>query len=96
MVYVGSGDRALYALDAVTGRPVWRFETGGPIYAKALISGQTVYVCSNDGNLYALDIKSGAKTWQLELGANGSLAARDDMLFVGLSDGRLIALESSK
>src|SRR5579872_4444537 len=32
VVYVGSADDYVYALDATTGAKIWAFQTGGPIF----------------------------------------------------------------
>jgi outer membrane protein assembly factor BamB len=55
MVYVGSRDGKLYAIDC-DGRLKWDFETQGPIGSSSVAIGAdgTVYVGSDDGNLYAI------------------------------------------
>jgi outer membrane protein assembly factor BamB len=63
-VYVGSADRAFYALDAATGAPRWSHLTGEIIDSSALLDDRgRVYVGSGDGNLYAYDAASGAPVW---------------------------------
>ena len=47
VVYVGSKDDHLYALDAETGELVWRYKTGGDVDSPT-VSGGMVYVGSND------------------------------------------------
>jgi eukaryotic-like serine/threonine-protein kinase len=54
MVYFGSGDRNLYALDMVTGQEAWRFKTGGPIYSSPSIVDGVIYFGSDDGCVYAV------------------------------------------
>lgn len=68
MVYVGSDDGVLYAIDAATGTVTWRHSTGGAIEASPLLRGDTVYVGSSDGAMYAIEAKTGARRWRTETG----------------------------
>ena len=65
IVYVGSADRNVYALDAVTGalKAGWPYTTGGPIRSSPAVSGGVVYVGSYDDKVYALDAATGAFVW---------------------------------
>ena len=60
VVYIGSLDRNVYALNASTGAKLWSYTTGGPIYysSPAVVNG-VVYVGSSDGNVYAFGLKKG-------------------------------------
>jgi outer membrane protein assembly factor BamB len=51
VVYFGSGDQHVYALDAVTGALKWSFAAGDVIHASPAVSGGLVYVGSWDRNL---------------------------------------------
>ncbi|UCC17827.1 MAG: PQQ-like beta-propeller repeat protein [Dehalococcoidales bacterium] len=55
VIYIGSEDGNLYALDAVTGELQWQFETGGAITASPVVMDGVVYVGSTDGNFYAIE-----------------------------------------
>lgn len=68
LVYVGSDDGALYALDAATGAVRWKFSTGGPVEASPLIAGDAVYFGSSDDAMYALDARTGALRWKQATG----------------------------
>jgi outer membrane protein assembly factor BamB len=54
VVYVGSNDNNLYALNATTGAKVWNYTTGGSVYSSPAVANGVVYVGSQDHNLYAL------------------------------------------
>ncbi len=54
IVYFGSYDRHLYAVDIKTGQEKWRFKTGAGIPSSPAISGGIVYFGSSDGHLYAV------------------------------------------
>jgi outer membrane protein assembly factor BamB len=63
-VYVGSGDHALYALDAATGGLRWRYVTGGGVDSSPAVANGLVFVVSRDGNLHAIDAASGKPAWK--------------------------------
>ncbi|MGH9442674.1 MAG: PQQ-binding-like beta-propeller repeat protein [Thermoanaerobaculia bacterium] len=85
VLFVGSGDGSFHAVDAETGKRVWRFEApenGKPpestpwnpegsnkIRTDALIDGPRVVFGSFGHKLRALDRKSGAEIWQKDLRA---------------------------
>jgi outer membrane protein assembly factor BamB len=67
VVYVGSDDRNLYALDAATGTEKWHFETkAGAINSSPAVSSEAVYFLSGDGSFYALDPQTGKQLWKFE------------------------------
>src|SRR5205807_2476278 len=57
VVYVGSGDDKLYALDAVTGTVKWSYTTGSEIGTSSptVVNG-VVYIGSYDHKLYAFHL----------------------------------------
>ncbi len=48
IVYVGSLDANMYALDANTGNIIWNYTTGGPILSSPAIDGGGVYFTSEE------------------------------------------------
>ena len=54
LVYFGSRDGRLYALDAKTGAKAWEFATAGPVDSSPWPAAGVIYVGSDDGCLYAL------------------------------------------
>ena len=64
VVYVGSDDGNLYAVDAASGRQRWMHRTGGPVSGSPAVAGDRVYVMSYDGRLHALDAATGALQWK--------------------------------
>ena len=59
VVYFGSEDDHLYAVDIKTGKEKWKFESGDSIYYTPVVSDGVVYFGSKDKHLYALDTKTG-------------------------------------
>ncbi len=64
VVYAGSDDNFVYALDAATGSMLWSFETGDIIRSSPTVTGGAVYVGSNDNFVYALDAATGEMLWK--------------------------------
>ena len=68
MVYAGSDDYSLYALNAQTGNLVWSHATGDVIRSTPTIVDGKVYFGSNDNHLYALDAATGELLWRFDTG----------------------------
>ena len=73
-VFVGSGDRSFYAIDAVTGKQKWSYVAGSGMasnnnasypVAAAVLSNGTAYFVTADG-LHALDTLTGKRKWLFE------------------------------
>ena len=63
VVYFGSADHHIYAVDAKTGKEIWRFRTGDlALNPSPEVHGNRVYVVSYDSYLYALDKKTGKES----------------------------------
>jgi serine/threonine-protein kinase len=60
VVYVGSDDLNVYALNATTGTKLWNYTTGSAMFPSAAVSNLVVYVGSNDGNVYAIGNEAAA------------------------------------
>jgi outer membrane protein assembly factor BamB len=63
VVYIGSADKNLYAVNATTGALLWKNLTGGSIASSPAVSNGIVYFGSTDTNVYALDASTGAQVW---------------------------------
>jgi len=67
VVYVGSSDGYLHAIDAVTGSLKWKYKTGSGISSSPAVVNGVVYVVSYDSNLYAIDAVKGTLNWKYSL-----------------------------
>ena len=68
VVYAGSDDYSVYALDAATGVLLWSYATGDVIRSTPTVADGVVYVGSNDNHLYALDPATGNLLWKYDTG----------------------------
>lgn len=98
IVYVGSEDGSLYALDAASGRKQWSYRTesslGGFLKSSPAVVKGVVYVGSFDYSLYALDAASGRKQWSYQTGyyVASSPTVVKGVVYVGSDDHSLYAL----
>ncbi|WP_257629093.1 PQQ-binding-like beta-propeller repeat protein [Haloplanus salinarum] len=97
VLYAGSEDGNVYALETGSGDERWRFETEGPVVLSSptVVDG-TVYVGSYDDNVYALATGSGDERWRFETGGfvDSSPAVVDGTVYVGSFDGYVYALDA--
>jgi len=62
VVWIGSLDGYLYALDVATGAERWKWFAGVPIASSAAVSGNMLFVGASDGHLYAFASPSAVVT----------------------------------
>jgi predicted dienelactone hydrolase len=97
LVYSGSTDGYLYAVDVQTGQEKWNFKTGGlsGLSAPTIVTG-VVYVGSSDYHLYALDGQTGQEKWRFKTGGivGSSPAVANGVVYFGSADHYLYALDS--
>lgn len=109
-IYVGAGDGGVHALEAASGRQLWRASTGGRVRSSPAVAGDMVYVGSMDGVVHALRAETGEVAWTYRtLGAGlnsgdfgfdrrtiqSSPAVVDGVVYVGARDGFLYALDAA-
>lgn len=83
------------ALDAATGREVWRFATEGKVFSTPAVWKKRVVVGSTDGNIYCLSLKKGKLLWKYRCDKSvlASPAVHKGIAYVGSSDQVFRALE---
>ncbi|HLJ49035.1 MAG TPA: PQQ-binding-like beta-propeller repeat protein [Bryobacteraceae bacterium] len=64
VIYFGSDDGKVYAVNAATGMQRWMFTTRGPVASSPAVAAGVVYIVSYDDHLYALDAASGELKWK--------------------------------
>ena len=97
VVYFGSHDRNVYAVDLSSGEELWRFSTGGTVAGRPLLFNDLVIAGSFDKILYALDARDGTLRWQIE-GANwfwAGAVADEKTIFAPSMDGNVYAIDGN-
>lgn len=76
LVYIGSEDSCLYAVEEKSGKLKWKFNTRGKINSSATVYDNMVFFGSYDGNYYALNAKSGHEIWRFQTGGEKHIGAK--------------------
>lgn len=98
IVYFGSGDSNVYAVNASTGALVWKYTTGNYIsYSSPAVANGVVYIGSQDDNVYAINASTGALVWKYTTGGpiNSSPAVVNGIVYIGSQDSSVYALSAS-
>ena len=92
-VYAATVGGLLVALDKLTGRPAWTFETDVRIGSSPSIVGETLIFGDLEGDLHALDARWGGRLWVRRLGGGISSTPvfANDLLYISSLDGSLYA-----
>ncbi|MER7200154.1 serine/threonine protein kinase [Streptomyces sp. CB01635] len=91
VVYVGSDDNKMHALDARTGNPKWTYATGGNVDSLPTVVDGVVYFGSDDGSVYAVDAGTGNRAWAFPASINHnpvdeSPAVAEGIVYIGSSN----------
>jgi eukaryotic-like serine/threonine-protein kinase len=105
VVYFGSGDGNVYALDAVSGQEKWKFQTGDVVHASPAIVDGRLYVGSWDTYFYALDAETGTEVWRFktgddpvihnQVGIQSSATVANGMVYFGCRDSKFYVLDAA-
>lgn len=100
MLFGGSHDGYVYALNAITGELLWRYESGEKHSSPTVING-ILYSGSIDGYLYALNARSGKLIWKyktrgiiLDSEIHSPPVFVDGLVYVACSDGAIYSLDA--
>ncbi len=66
MVFIGSNDGHVYALDLESGSKRWQFNTEDDVEAAPLLLDETIFIGSIGGYFYALNALNGKLLWKFE------------------------------
>jgi outer membrane protein assembly factor BamB len=99
-LFVGGNDGQFYALNAKSGAVLWTFPTRIETLAEPLLEDGVLYFLTGNNTLYALDAVSGKQLWlysrpdtsSLSIRGGSKPAYRNGTLYVGFSDGSIVAL----
>jgi outer membrane protein assembly factor BamB len=99
-VYAGTETGSLYDLDVAGGHERWHVMLSGPVQGSFLLAYQRLFVGTADEALHCLDPSTGNVIWSYRrpgfggtsVKGGGSAAAVNGQIWVGFSDGNLVAL----
>jgi outer membrane protein assembly factor BamB len=98
LIFVGSLDSTVYAIDAGSGWAIWRYRTQKPIVSSPVIHNSVLYIGSSDGNLYALDLYTGRKIWSYK--TEGQISSTpfvyQEAVYFGSTDGYLYSVKEKR
>lgn len=100
IIYVGSSDQNIYAVNAFTGKEVWHYHTNstlGFFYSSPVVTNGTVYIPGYEPKFYALDAKTGGIKWSRDFPRDfqSSPAYYNNSIFITSNDGTLYAIDAS-
>jgi outer membrane protein assembly factor BamB len=105
IVYFGSQDHNIYAVDAKYGGKIWSFTTGNTIESSVAVANGKVITGAEDGYIYCLDAYTGKMLWKTFVDGNqpvtygsavmirSSPAIVDNTVYIGSLDGHLYAID---
>jgi outer membrane protein assembly factor BamB len=94
-LFVSAMDGSVYALDARSGRTIWRAKTGDYCHSSPVLSGDRVVVGSADSNAYCYDRATGREIWKFKTGGPvyASAAVVKGICAIASGDGRVYGLD---
>jgi outer membrane protein assembly factor BamB len=106
VVYVGSQDKNVYAIGALSGHLIWKYTTGGSIEDSPAVANGKVYVESDNGYVYCLNAQTGSLNWKTFIDSNlpftyanllltSSPVVSNGMVYIGSLDDYLYALNAN-
>jgi outer membrane protein assembly factor BamB len=105
MVYFGSSDGNLYAVNTAIGKLKWAFKTNGLIHTTPALYNGKLFFGSWDTYFYAVDAATGKLAWKFKTrdqpeyhlleGVQASAACSNGMVYIGARDGFFYALSAA-
>jgi len=103
LIYVGTDDGALVALDVATGKQKWRYAARGAVLGTPVVAGDSVFFSTDRDKIFALDRDSGKWRWEYEretpeeftLRGSSGVTVAGDLVLCGFADGNLVALAAA-
>src|SRR5207249_2206817 len=88
-VYVGSASGDLRAIDLASGKPRWKYATGGSIgESSPAVGGGAVFFGDLTGTIHAVDVRDGSRLWTFK--TNGEVKSSptivNDLVLIGSYD----------
>ena len=103
ILYAGTVDGNLYAIDLADQDVLWSFNSDGgmgAIWGSPIVTAGTIYVGDQLGNIYAIDAASGTAVWPAPFAAGTSVVsggvALEDHVVYATSDGKILTINADK
>lgn len=102
-LFVGSNNGKMYSVNLATGEIIWTFDSKSELVSEPLLYEGVLYFVSGSQSLYALDASSGKQLWihsrqdttsSMTIRGGSRPTISNDIIYVGFSDGSLVALSS--
>jgi outer membrane protein assembly factor BamB len=96
VLYVGS-NYGIHALDARTGRELWRTHTNGFVKSAPAVADGALYVGADDSRFYAMDINDGAMKWIDKNATDGYTSSPiviNNLAYTGSKDGSFYVFDA--
>ncbi len=98
VIYVGSNDRHVAAIDANTGQARWKTNINTPAWFAPVVGETLIYVANPQGAIYALDKNGGAIRWRASTTpgpSSGPPVIAGNQLIIGAAGGALFSLNAA-
>lgn len=97
VVYIGSYDKNLHAINAETGESIWKYATEGGIVSRPTIWEDSVFIGSEDHRLHVVSSRTGSLQWTYYTkgAVRSSPRAAHGHIFLGSDDGSVHAINIS-
>jgi len=91
---VGADGATAWSLDAASGRPAWQRDLGAAAAAAPVVTAPGAAFLTARGDLVLLAWADGREVWRTPMPApvSAPIAAGEDRIWVGLDDGRVLAI----
>jgi outer membrane protein assembly factor BamB len=97
VLYIGS-TFGVFALDAKTGKEIWRFQTDSFVESVPTVSNGVLYFGADDRKFYAVDAKDGTLKWKNDTSLGGYTASAvvvGNLVYAIPKDGTFYAFDAS-
>ena len=95
IVYAGSMNNTMFALNATSGQLIWSYVPGGNVSSAPAVANGMVFFGTQNGNFFALNAATGNKMWNYSTtGSLSSSAVANGVVFFGSSNGNMYALNT--
>lgn len=104
VLYATTGFGGVFAMDAATGKSIWRRIMESPIRIAPTVTADMLLVQTVDNTIYALDKRNGKELWKFGVahedtviagGASPAYDAEENAVIAGFSNGEIVVLNAT-